>query len=176
MKNFILGAFGVFALLAVPVQAGMIGDTTDVAVYYPNLSTLVQDGGNKTVTTSTEYPAGTFNLYNSNWAVDITNTQIIIEYTGSSCSACVFTTASFNGFVVTLVTGGPFLTAVADGASNFNPAITINGNVLDLNYSGVSYAPDSESIIDITNAPEPATFSLLGAGLVGFYFIRRRRG
>jgi len=75
--------------------------------------------------------------------------------------------------------------ATADASSTFleNPAISIVGNNIFLNYSGVNTggAPNGPtvSIIDVTTStsavPEPGTLTLLGAGLAGIGFRYRRR-
>jgi len=187
MKRTMLGAVAVFALLTVPVRAGMIGDSVDVQLQSTTAGS--EDGGNTTVGGSVEYPIGSFPTYGPCWSVDITNTQIIIEWNGSPTSlgpiACGGSGAgsfpgppaeTFNGFEIILNTGGQFLSAVADPSSVFNPVITLSGNDLFLNYAGTTgITQGEESIIDVITAPEPASLPLMGAGLTGLYFVRRRK-
>jgi hypothetical protein len=162
----------------------LIGASVDVAAYYPDSSTLFQDGGTKTVSGSIEYPGGTFSSYNSSWQVDITDTQLIV--TKTTASGFPFQPASFNGFVLTILSGPALVSASADAASNFSPVgISIVGNKLFLNFQGVSadnaVFPVS-SIININSGasgvPEPATWITVltsGLGLLGFGRLRNRR-
>jgi hypothetical protein len=89
-----------------------------------------------------------------------------------------FQVASFNGFEVAFLTG-TITGAVADGASAFNPVISIVGNNLFLNYQGVNATDGQSSIIDLTGTgasgvPEPATVAMLGAGLVALGALHKR--
>jgi hypothetical protein len=65
-----------FIGLSLPAHAGLIGSTVDVRNYYPNLATLSSDGGSTTVSGALEYPSFT------SFSMDITDTQILIEWAG----------------------------------------------------------------------------------------------
>ena len=78
--------------------------------------------------------------------------------------------------------GKPIAGATVNGSSTFleNPAISIVGNNIFLNYSGANTGNGpTTSIIDVTTpasgAPEPGTLTLLGAGLLGLGFRYKRR-
>jgi hypothetical protein len=158
-------------------QAGLIGATVNLSAYYPNTTSLYADGGNKVVSDALEYPAGSFDSYNPFWAVDITGSQMLIEWTFAKGS---FADVIFNGFFLSIVSGPPILTAVNDASSDFAP-VSINivgGNVLQLNYQGLTVPAFSTSIIDITTGvPEPATwipvFSVCVACLLVTVAVRR---
>ena len=161
-----------FIGLCLPAHAGLIGSTVDVKSFYPNLATLVSDGGSTTVSGSVEYPSF------DGLAMNITATQILITWAGPGSFA--FTNQSFNGYEF-LFSGGVTITgATVNGSSAFNPAVSIVGNNVFLNYAGVNsgIGPDT-SIIDVTTsastAPEPGTLLLLGAGLLGLGFRYKRR-
>ncbi len=166
-----------FVGLSIPAHAGLIGSTVDVRDYYPNLSTLISDGGSTTVSNALEYA----NI--NSFAIDITDTQILIEWSGATGNRG-FTGAAFNGFEF-LFSGVSIAGATVNGNSTFlgNPAISIVGNNIFLNYSGVNTggSPNSPtiSIIDITTSsstvPEPGTPTMLGAGLLGLGFWYKRR-
>jgi hypothetical protein len=162
-----------FVGLCLPAHASLIGSTVDARYYYPNLGTLSTDAGSTTVSAALEYSS--INGY----AVDITDTQILIEYLGAS--NVVFTGAAFNGFEF-LFSGVTIAGATANGSSTFleNPAISIVGNNIFLNYSNVNTGSGpTTSIIDVTTpgsgAPEPGTLTLIGAGLLGLGFRYKRR-
>ena len=158
--------------LCLPAQAGLIGSTVDLREFFPNLATMTADDGSKTVSSSVEYPAVGLGL-----SVDITNTQILITWPGPG--ALGFTGSAFNGYEL-LFSGVTITGATVNGSSAFNPAISIVGNNIFLNYSGVDtgVGPDT-SIIDVSTpasgVPEPGTLTLLGAGVLGLGFLYKRR-
>lgn len=159
-------------------QAGLIGATVDVSAYFPNTTSLYADGGNRVVSDALEYPLGSFASYNQLWAVDITDSQMLIEWTAFRFGT--FQPAIFNGFFLSIVSGPPILTAVNDVSSVFAP-VSINivgGNTLQLNYQGLSVPAFSTSIIDITTdasaVPEPATWIPMFGGCVAGILVTRR--
>jgi hypothetical protein len=161
-------------------QADLIGATVDVSAYYPNTSSLYADGGNTVVSDALEYPVGSFAHYNSSWAIDITDSQMLLEWTNPNPGS--FLPAAFNGFFLTIVSGPPILTAINDVSSDFAPVSIsiVGGNVLQLNYQGLSIPASSTSIIDITTGasavPEPATWiPLFGCCVAGILVTRRVR-
>ena len=166
-----------FVGLCLPAHAGLIGSTVDVRNYYPNLATLSSDAGSTTVSGALEYA----NV--ASFAMDITDTQILIEWSGASGNLS-FTPAAFNGFEF-LFSGVTIAGATVNGSSTFlgSPAISVVGNNIFLNYSGVNTGggPNAPtvSIIDVTTSasgvPEPSTLTLLGAGLLGLGFRYKRR-
>ena len=169
MKLFVAVALA----LAARCSAGVLLDSVDVSTQFPSMGTILDDGGVKTIDGSIEYPAGSFPIYNPSMSIQITSTQLILSLNGTST---FFTSASFNGFEVSFLTG-TITGAVADGSSNFNPVITISGNNLFLNYQGETVTSGQLSIIDLTgtssSVPEPATVGILGSGLAALAFFRR---
>jgi hypothetical protein len=173
MKNASLAMALGFVGLCLPAHASLIGSTVDVRNYYPNLATLISDAGSTTVSGALEYP----NV--ASFAMDITDTQILIEWAGPGNSS--FTGAAFNGFEF-LFSGVTIAGATVNGSNTFlgSPAINIVGNNIFLNYSGVQTGTGpTTSIIDVTTSasgvPEPGTLTLLAAGLLGLGFRYKRR-
>jgi PEP-CTERM motif len=75
-------------------------------------------------------------------------------------------TGTSNGSV--LITPAPFVTGV--GAKKYLDITSTGGNVLL-----VSISFDDGGGGGAQTTPEPLTFALVGGGLIGMYFIRRRR-
>jgi hypothetical protein len=162
-----------FGVATGSAHAGLLGSTVNVSAYYPDSITIYQAGPNTTVTGAIEYPTGTFTAYNPSWQIDITDTQITISDTRGT--GFPYQVASFNGWILSVLSGPSILSAVADGASQFNPVgiSIVNGNQLFLNFSGVAGPASGTSIIDITTVPEPASLVLLGLGMVGIALLTR---
>jgi hypothetical protein len=110
-----------FIGLCLPAHAALIGSTVDVQRLYPDLSTLISDGGSTTVSGLVEYPDLT------SFSVNITDTQLLI---GSlALGNLSFTAAAFNGFEFSF-SGVTITGATVNGSSTFqgSPAISIVGN------------------------------------------------
>jgi len=159
-------------------QADLIGATVNVSAYFPNTTSLYADGGNRVVSGALEYPVGSFASYNGFWAIDITDSQMLLEWTGFRPGT--FQPTLFNGFFLSIISGPAILTAVNDVSSVFSP-ISINvvgGNVLQLNYQGLRTPAFSTSIIDITTGaaavPELATWIPVFGGYVAGILVTRR--
>ncbi len=168
-KNYLL--LGTIALgMAANAHAGLIGATVDVTADYPEIGSILADGGNQIVSGAIEYPAGSFDGYGDAWQVDITDTQLILTNTAVGFP---FGSADFNGFVLKIISGPAILSASVDPGSDFSPIgiSVVNGNEIDLNYTDVTHSnsASSSSIIDITEAspvPEPSSFLVIaGAAL-----------
>jgi len=162
-----------FIGLCLPAHAGLIGSTVDLQAFYPNLSTMTADYGSKTVSSSVEYPVA------GDLSVNITDTQVVLGWPGPGNLG--FTASAFNGYEF-LFSGVTIASATVNGSSTFlaSPAITIVGNNIFLNYSGVNTGTGpTTSIIDVATSasgvPEPGTLTLLGAGLLGLCFHYKRR-
>ena len=158
-------------------HAGLIGATVDVAAYYPTSSILYADGGTRTVSGAIEYPAGSFAGYNTSFRIDITDTQLILTNAGNS-TGLPFAGATFNGFILTVLSGPTLLSASVDSSSAFSPVgiSSVGGNQLLLNYQGVTGPSQPvSSIININTVPEPATWLTVLASGIGLLGARRRK-
>lgn len=165
----LLTAAAVVLGLSATTYAGLMGANVNVSAYYPDTSSLYQAGVDTTVSAAVEYPSGSFSLYNGSWQVDISDTQITI--TDLLGTGFPYAPASFNGWVLTILSGPALASASVDPSSSFSPVdISIVGDdQLWLNYGGVNAQPGSVSTINIVTGevPEPATaFTVLVAGAV----------
>jgi hypothetical protein len=163
-------------------RAGLIGATVDVGAYYPTSSSLYEDGGTTTVSGAIEYPQGTFADYNTSWQIDITDNQIIV--TNATADGFPFGSATFNGFILTVLSGPTLVSASVDPSSAFSPfdISIVGGNQLLLNFQGVDAPNDViSSVINITSSgsvPEPATWLTVltcGMGLLGARRLKAQR-
>ena len=160
-------------------RAGGLLDATILGeYYYPNTSTVDQDLGDKVVN-----PTATF-VFSS--AGDITFTissdQIVTSgYVGGASSA------SFNGPMFTVVSGGAPITGVTiDPSTNvvgFNSSrVSFTSTSVSENVEGLSFPSSPNITLDLTfgsSVPEPSTL-ILGsiavlAGLAAMRFNGKRR-
>ncbi len=151
-----------------------MGSTVNVSAYFPDTSTVFESGGNQTVTSAIEYPTNSFFQYDRFAQIDITDTQIIIKNTLNIDAP--FNSASFNGWVLTVLSGPLIVSAAPDPASQFNPVgiSVVNGNQLFLNFEGETQGAGTSSIIDIAIVPEPSSILLLGFSILVRRTFRRR--
>ena len=91
----------------------------------------------------------------------------------------VYTTSPFNGSQFTDLTE-PFATATIDFTTTVSGVsdadLSISGGDLFVNLAGVRFSIGEQIIIDVATAaiPEPASVVLLGIGVLGLGFVRRR--
>jgi uncharacterized protein (TIGR03382 family) len=168
---------GVAALaIATPASAGLLGSTVNVSTYFPDASTLFYDPGNAVVGASVEYPQGSYPPYNTSWEVDVSDNRITItDVLGTGLS---FAPGSFNGFVLTVVSGPSIVSASVDAASTIVPVdVTVSGGRLFINFAGVSDQDFGSGIVTFVTGdvpvPAPAALALFGLGLVALGARRR---
>jgi hypothetical protein len=153
--------------LAGVAQAGFIGNSVDVQYHWPDVGTLNHDLGTITVTSAPQTLA--FQPY---FDVTVSGSRIIVDtsnYTG------VYS-MSFNGEYLIDNSVATFPGVVVDPSSVLTggaPTITIDGNVLEIDFHGRQFLPGEQLVLDVV--PEPATFGLLGIAIAPLALLRRRR-
>ena len=147
----------------------LTGDVVHGVYLYPIDSNIVADLGSPMVGPGVEF-VNVLDAHSFN--VDVTATQIIVEWTASGSP----TVATFNGVEFTDLTH-PFSNAVLDAATD-TPDVGFsfsNGNVF-LNISGINYTTNGNITVDVnTGVPEPATWGLMMLGFGGLGAVARSR-
>jgi hypothetical protein len=149
----------------------------NLSAYFPDSNTVFEAGSDVVVSAAVEYPTGAFPAYNPSWKIDITDNLIIIS--DEEGTGFPYHTASFNGWVLTVLSGPTIASASANQFSQFNPVgiSVLNGNQLFLNYSGVAGPTFGTSMIDVTTTvPETGSSALLllAIGLAAIFCVKRR--
>ena len=175
VKILTLGLLFLFVAQTQSYAVSLLGSTVNMSAYFPDLSTLFYDAGNQVVTNAgIEYPSNSFGY--TGIGIDLSDTQIVVGFDFFPDPPLAFAGASFNGFVITDLSG-VFLSA--SYASGVVPdSVSFVGNQLFLNYQGI--LPDQpNTIINVTTSaatvPLPAALPLFAGGLSGLGWLARRR-
>jgi hypothetical protein len=172
MRAF-LGVLAVALLAApLPASAGLLGSTVIGTPLFPDISTIGGTGhsaGPILVDAGIEFPENLI-LYSGD--IDITDNQILWIPTVST----TYLTSSFNGFELDFF-GAPDITGVMlhPGSALAATSISFTADRVFLNFSGQTVVKGEAAIFDVNPVPEPVTLALLGIGLAGLGFSRRRK-
>jgi hypothetical protein len=162
---FITGLF----VIPMTANATLIGSTVNVDWYFPDSSTLHCTSGTAVVGAGVEYASGCLGF--SPVSIDISDNVLAVDTGGISWSS-----GSFNGFLLSVLDGPSILSAVYTGGSMGYTGLTIDAEGLWVDFAGTS--PGGIAYFDLTteNVSEPTTLALLGLGLAGIGFNRKRKG
>ncbi len=185
-----LGGGSVLAMLAAiaaiqPAAAiGLDGATVTYAGYCctaPIPADLVTNTPSATVGPGVEFPLGSVHAIGSlnviPFSLDVSSNML----DGTFFSSGTLIRGGFNGGVLTFAGAPPITGVTVDLASAFVPtSLSFTSTSISINGSGRPFVSGTHEIFDVTTGsgpvlPEPPTWTLIGAGLAGLMFLRRRR-
>ena len=179
-------AIGIVVVLAgvgaAPAEAGLLGKSLDAVYYDPN--------------TSTPYPSAvftpeTFVIGPGQETVGNVEgvTNILVDFADSSLTIKLVTTLAsptwnsepFNGVIFTSPAPLGITGAAVDAATTMtgfdDSRVGFNADQILIDWGGLSYLSGTVVKVDFATAsdvPEPASFALLGTGLLAAGLARRR--
>lgn len=180
MRQFIraaaLGAFATLGLIvgsAQRAEAGLVGDTVQVQLLFPDTSTVLDTYGPFTITGSK-----TFTSSDGVTSISFSDSQIIV----TNLTPDQFDTTNFDGYLVQLISGPSFLNAVLDQTSSTSFAsgsvLSFSADSISLNYAGTcaGCVGGEQIVIDVTTAvPEPSSWAMMMLGFAALSLLAFRR-
>ncbi|GLR19592.1 IPTL-CTERM sorting domain-containing protein [Portibacter lacus] len=153
-------------LLTQSLNAQLLNSVVNVSPYFPDASTLFFDAGDVTVSGAVEYPLGAYAGYKAGCQIDVTDTQIII-----SGDATLFSPASFNGWVLEVISGVTITSAIVDPGSDYFPVVSLVNGRVEMNFEGITTVNGSTTTINIVSEPAVAVPTLSQWGVIALGLV-----
>lgn len=164
-------------------HAGFIGTQMDVGYYYPDTSSPYANA----VFTPSNFTVGPGQETNGD-VEGVTN--LLVDFSDSVLTITLDTTladptwgsSSFNGVIFTAANALGINSALVDPSTSLagfdNSRVSYSDYQILINWQGLSYINGSTVTINFTSVsavPEPGTLALLGLGITGLAWVRRRK-
>lgn len=166
-----LAALG--TIVSSPAKAGLIGETVSVDYHWPTLGSVYISSGNAVVGAGVEFAGiGGFGP-----AADIADDSFTITYNQQWNLAG---SGPFDGLVLSSLTAD--ITGISIGSNTFGfvPTVTFDSQHVYVNQFGAAFLPAGGSLtVNLEFAAEavsePGMLILMGLGLAGLGYARRKR-
>jgi hypothetical protein len=173
--------------LCVPARAGSLtGDTVSLVWYFPTASTVYEVPVPPTETVGAGSPTFASSDWPFNTAVSVNVTGDQITFTDTYNGGGNFSSATFNGYVITDLTQSDIASVEVFSASSDwsvfssdpSSVLSYTSDSISVNFenlpAGGSHIGDT-LVLDVTTTPEPSPFSLVALGLMSLMTVAVRR-